>query len=236
MGEGKIQSFKPGDYVEVMDGTSWQACIVSGKYRPASSDYPVSCGTKELFVPPGPVYIRPRKAAADEIRIAAETAAALARLPRPGRGPGSRYGTREPKTCASRKEPADGAPSTAQAAKYLICEMEGEGVAGVALVTHVRIEVAPGRGFNYNTDSGHAGIDPKQIVYDIRGSYTHYECRHASAGESGFARTHNCSAFDEPAAQGLCFKNTFGDWHCAMHDMHADIMNPRQHLLPPEGN
>ena len=49
LGEGKTQSFKPGDYVEVMDGTSWQACIVSGKYRPTSGDYPVSCGTKELF-------------------------------------------------------------------------------------------------------------------------------------------------------------------------------------------
>jgi hypothetical protein len=71
---------------------------------------------------------------------------------------------------------------------------------------------------------------------DIRGSYTHYDCRQTTAGESAFARTHNCSAFDERAAEGLCFKNTFGDWHCGMHDMQADIMNARQHVLSPAGN
>jgi len=177
----------------------------------------VSCGTKELFVPSGAVHIRPRKPTEDEVRIAAETTAALA-LPRPGRGSGSRYGTREPKTCVSRKEPSGSALSPAQARQYFTCDAEVEGVTGLVLVTNVRIEVAPGRGFNYNTDSGHTGIDPKQIVYDIRGSFTHYDCRQSPAGESAFARTHNCSAFDEPAAQGLCFKNTFGDWHCSMHD------------------
>jgi len=114
--------------------------------------------------------------------------------------------------------------------------VEVEGVTGLVLATNVTIDVAQGRVFNYNTDSGHVGIDPKQAVYDIRGSYTHYDCRQSGTGENAFARTHNCSAFDEPAAQGLCFKNTFGDWHCIMHDLHADIMNPRQHLLPPAGN
>jgi hypothetical protein len=236
LGEGRIQSFKPGDYVEVRDGTSWQACVVSGNYRPESSDYSVTCGTKERVAPSGTAHIRLRKPTVDEIRIAAETNAALARLPRPGRGLASRYGTREPKVCASRKEPAGSALSPVQARRYFTCDAEVEGVAGLVLVTNVRVEVAPGRGFNYNTDSGHAGIDPQEIVYDIRGSYTHYDCRQAAAGESAFARTHNCSAFDEPAALGLCFKNTFGDWHCTMHDMHADIMNPKQHLLPPEGN
>ena len=233
---GALHHFKPGDYVEVMDGTSSQACMVSGKYRAASSDYPVSCGTKELFVPSGAAHIRPRKPTAAEIRIAEETAAALAQLPRPGKGPGSRYGTREPKTCASRMEPAGGAISPEQARQYFICDVEVEGVTGLVLVTNVKIEVAPGRIFNYNTDSGHTGIDPRQIVYDIRGSYTHSDCHRTAAGDSAFARTHNCSAFDEPAAQGLCFKNTFGDWHCSMHDMHADIMNARQHVLPPPGN
>jgi hypothetical protein len=129
-----------------------------------------------------------------------------------------------------------GALSPAQAIQYFLCEVEVEGVTGLVLVTNVTVDVAQGRVFNYNTDSGHVGIDPKQTVYDIRGSYTHYDCRQSGMGENAFARTHNCSAFDEPAAQGLCFKNTFGDWHCIMHDLHADIMNPRQHLLPPAGN
>jgi hypothetical protein len=236
MGGGKIQTFKPGDYVEVRDGASWESCIVSGKYRPESSDYPASCGTKDLFAPSDASHIRPRKPTAGEIRIAEETTAALARLPRPGKGPGSRYGTREPKTCVSRKEPAGWALSPVQARQYFICEVEVEGVTGLVLVTNVSIEVAPGRAYNHNTDSGHFGIDPKQTVNDIRGSYTHYDCNQPVARENAFARTHNCSAFDEPAAQGLCFKDTFGDWHCIMHDLHADIMNPRQHVLPPAGN
>jgi hypothetical protein len=224
------EQFKPGDFVEVIEGASSQSCVVSGKYRPQSRDYPVSCGARDLFVPSG--AIRSKKPTADEIRTVAETAAALARLPRPGHGLASRYGTRDPAACPSLTEP----PSPAQARLYFICQAEVEGITGLVLVTNVRTEVAPGRSFNYNTDSGHAGIDPKQTVYDIRGSFTRYSCHQPAPGENAFARTHNCSAFDEPAAQGLCFKNTFGDWHCTMHDLNADILNPRQHLLAPEGN
>ena len=236
IGGSTLRQFQPGDYVEVMDGTSWQTCMVSGQYRQASRDYPVSCGTKELFVSSGPTHIRSRKPTAEEVRMTAETTAALARLPQRGAGIGSRYGTRQPKNCASRTDPAEGPPSPARARQYFICDAEVEGVTGLALVTNVRVEVAPGRTFNYSTDSGHTGIDPKQVVYDIRGSYTHYQCHQPAARENAFARTHNCSAFDEPAAEGLCFKNTFGDWHCRMHDLHADIINSRQNLLPPEGN
>jgi hypothetical protein len=149
---------------------------------------------------------------------------------------GARYGTREPRACASRKEPAKGAPTQEQTKQYFICEAEGEGVTSLVLVTSVKVEIAPGRPFNLGTDSGHPGIDTKQPVFDIRGNFTHYDCRQPVAGASAFARTHNCSAFDEPAAQGICFKNTFGDWHCSMRDLHADILNARQDLSPPESN
>src|SRR5580698_4148065 len=108
-GGSTLRQFQPGDYVAVMDGTSWQTCVVSGQYRQASHDYPVSCGTRELFAPSGPGHIRPRKPTAGEIRIAAETTAALARLRQPGTGLGSRYGARSPKNCVSRTEPAQGA-------------------------------------------------------------------------------------------------------------------------------
>jgi hypothetical protein len=113
--------------------------------------------------------------------------------------------------------------------------MEVESVTGLVLVANVKVEIAPRRNFNSQVDSGHAGINPNQPVYDIRGSYTHYDCRQPGARENAFARTHNCSAFEEPAAEGVCFKNTFGDWHCTMYDLHADIMNARQRLLPPGG-
>lgn len=228
--------FQPGDFVEVRDGESWQRCVVSGKYRPESRDYPVSCGPRDLFAPSGSARIRARKPAPEDFKIASETAAALALLPRPGHRLGARYGTREPRLCGSRTEPAAGAILPAQAKQYFICEAEAEGATSLVLVTNVKIEVAPGRVFNSQTDSGHAGIEPTQKVYDIRGSYTHYDCRQPSESANAFTRTHNCNAFEEPAAQGLCFKSTFGDWHCVMHDMHADILNPRQYLLPPTGN
>ena len=87
IGGSTLRQFQPGDYVEVMDGTSWQTCMVSGQYRQASRDYPVSCGTKELFVSSGPTHIRSRKPTAEEVRMTAETTAALARLPqRLGKG------------------------------------------------------------------------------------------------------------------------------------------------------
>src|SRR5437868_6164900 len=57
----EVQRFGPGDYVEVMDGASWRSCIVSGKYRPETRDYLVSCGAKEIFAPSGAAYIRSRK-------------------------------------------------------------------------------------------------------------------------------------------------------------------------------
>src|SRR5450432_2438368 len=126
-GDGTMQDFKPGDYVEIIDSASRQLCVVSGKYRPESHDYPVSCGTKDFFAPSGASRIRLRKPAADEIKIASETAVALARLPRPGNGPGAKYGTREPKTCLSRREPAAGSPSPEQAKRIFICDAEGEG-------------------------------------------------------------------------------------------------------------
>jgi hypothetical protein len=106
----------------------------------------------------------------------------------------------------------------------------------MVLVTNVRVEVAPARGFNPKTDAAHPGIDPKQPVFDIRGSFTHYDCRQPASADNPFARTHNCSTFDEPAAQGICFKNTFGDWHCMMRDLRADILHARQYVLPPETN
>src|SRR5882724_7120042 len=94
---GAMQSFKPGDYVEVLSGVSWRPCMVAGSYRPVSREYPVSCGAQDFFTPSDAAHIRIRQPTSDDTRIAAETSAALARWTRSGNGVGRRYGTREPK-------------------------------------------------------------------------------------------------------------------------------------------
>jgi hypothetical protein len=235
-GQVPTRQFRPGDFVAVRNGNVWQPCVVSSEYHSATRDYLVSCGAQDLFVPGDGAHMRARKSTPEDVRAAAETDGALQRRPRPGNGPGVRYGTREPRECPSRAEPVKGAPSPEQARQYFICEIEAERVTSLTLVTGVKLEVAPSRTFNFTTDSGHPAIDSRQPVHDIRGSFKHYDCREPRSSDNAFARAHNCSAFEERSAQGICYKNTFGDWHCMMRDLNADILHPSENLLPPEGN
>jgi hypothetical protein len=147
-------------------------------------------------------------------------------------GVGTRYEARDPQTCASTKEPKSGAPSAAQATQYFICDTEHEASQMLYLVTNVKVEVAPtGRPFNILTDSM-SEIDPAQSVYNIRGGFTHYQCAPVSAYMQNSGK--NCSSYDGTKAKGICFKTTFGDWHCMMSDLDALTDYPRQHQnIPP---
>ena len=89
--------------------------------------------------------------------------------------PGAPYGARDPSVCASRKAPVKGAPTIDQAKAYFYCDTElANGY--LYLVADVKIEVAPGsRPFNILTDTTGI-IDPKQPIYNIRGSYSFYQC------------------------------------------------------------
>src|ERR1035441_6219158 len=93
----QAQPFKVGDYVDSQFGGKWIPCTVS---RPLQGNgYGVSCGANDYRVAASPQNIRARAATAEDKRVEAETAAALARQPRPGNSLGAKYGTREPKTC-----------------------------------------------------------------------------------------------------------------------------------------
>src|ERR1035441_11074065 len=76
------------------------------------TQYGVDCGMVRAYVPAS--GMRAPAASAEDKRVEAETAAALARQPRPGPSLGAKYGTREPVTCANRTAPAKGAPSPEQ--------------------------------------------------------------------------------------------------------------------------
>ena len=133
---------------------------------------------------------------------------------------GKPYGARDPKTCDSRSAPAKGAISAAQAAVYFTCDSEGvTGLKQLNQVADVKVQVAPsGRPFNVSTEP-YADIDPAEPVFNIRGSFVLEFC--VPLDGSIVKPGKNCQALDESIATGVCYKSTFGDWHCHMQDSGA---------------
>jgi len=243
----QAQTFKVGDYVEAHLFDQWLPCTVfkleTNWLVPGAAGlrgYTVTCtvnsasGPHEFLM--AVADVRPRTASPEDKRVAAETAAALARQPK-GDSVGAKYGTREPRTCANRTAPAHGAPSAEQARQYVICELEqGDGHHALWLVTNVKVQVAPvshppNRG---TIEMTAATIDPREPAWDLRGSFTSYRCDALDTltGASDFARTHNCWVIDQPKAAGYCWKDTFGDWHCGML---GGATEWRTNVLPPAG-
>jgi hypothetical protein len=132
-------------------------------------------------------------------------------------GVGAKFGTHNPRTCPSRQQPASGAISAAQAKQYFICDVEAVSDNSIQLVANVTVQVGKGRPFNMATDSHWLNIDATQTVYPIRGGFTTWTC--SPAGYLGSDPKRNCSfKTEQPNAEGGCFKNSFGDWHCSMLD------------------
>jgi hypothetical protein len=250
----QAQTFKAGDYVDVQAYGQWLPGRVKSPiyYGPAGQcgapapncsrigAYIVSYVTIPTNGPEDNTValadIRARVATGDDKRVATETATALSRQPR-GNSIGAKYGTREPRPCGSRTAPAHGSPSAEQATQYVICELErGDGVRPLSLVTNVKVQVAsvshpPNELVKAITA---ADIDPREPIWDIRGSFTSYRCYSLGSliASNDFARTHNCWISEQPSAKGYCYKDTFGDWHCGML---GTVPNWRTNVLPPEG-
>lgn len=227
--------FKVGDYVDSKFGSTWTPCIVSSPLE--HGGYGISCGPTDFRQVNNPDSIRARTPTVDDLKMAAETTAGLARLPRAGSGVGANYGTREPAACASRTAPPHGAPSAAQARQYMICDAEHVYTTSLFLVTNVKVQVAPishpANEFIKNALAG--DLDSREPIWDIRGSFTQFQCGKPASWDNAFARTHNCRQLEQPTAKGYCYKNTFGDWHCTMADLDyagKAIAN----VMPPEGN
>jgi hypothetical protein len=250
--QAQPQTFKAGDYVEVQAYSQW----IPGKVKEPVYYAAGPCGAPSptcnrigayivtyVTIPAnGPqdntvalTDIRARAATAVDKSVEAETAGALAHQPR-GNSVGAAYGTRDPRTCANRTAPAHGAPSAEQAKQYVICELEqGDGKNPLSLITDVKVQVAsvshaPNQLVKEITA---ARMDPREPVWDIRGSFTIYRCFSlGTVAPNDFARTHNCWVSEQPAATGYCYKDTFGDWHCGML---GGAVNWRPNALPPDG-
>ena len=119
------------------------------------------------------------------------------------------YQARAPRTCATLTSP----PSASQATVMVQCSMDALTDTGLGLIQDVKLQVGKSRPFVYWTDAGLAGIDLTATVYPLQGSYTGYFCRlisnMAPAGQS-------CIKSAVPAAQGWCWKTSFGDYKCKM--------------------
>ncbi len=222
-----VHGLKKGDCVQFSYGGGWETATISGPEQ--AGGYPVDWGAIKTTVPANSRDLRACPAGANAAADV-ETKAASKRLPT-GNGIGAQYGTRDPATCTNRKTvPA----SAAVAMTYVKCDTEGVFAGRLYLTTDLKVQVGSSRPFNFNQDSMATGIDARQPVYDIRGSYTQYQCDLLSERQTDFAKTHNCMKYPAAAGgYGRCFKDTFGDWHCQMTGGGPTQVKDQ---LPPRGN
>ncbi len=146
-------------------------------------------------------------------------------------GIGAEFGARDPRTCKDKTQPRSGALSAEQAKEYLICDTEGL-VNQLYLIDEVTVQVAPGRRYNANEDINFPDIDLKFLIYPIRGSYKSYSCSRINLERSNLGR--NCMIYDEPHANGACYKDSFGDWRCGMTDVSTGQFTAYD-VAPPGG-
>ena len=226
---GQLPQFKVGDAVEIQMAGTWRPCTIAAPL--VAGGYDVHCGPLDLRAKADAEHIRAAGPNAAAAKAQAETAAAMKNRPQ-GNGIGAQYGTREPATCANR-----GGPLNAGTAKqYFICDAEGEKAGYMYLVTDVSVQVSNARAFNWNQDSASTAIDVAQPVYDLRGSFNQYVCTKPTPIDNEFARTHNCALYEQHNAEGRCYKNTFGEWHCLMADTHRSAWPNAKNQVPPAGH
>ncbi len=140
-------------------------------------------------------------------------------------GTGAAFGARDPYSCRAGGSQLKGAPTAVQVQAMVTCAWEratGNGsLAELYLTENVKVQIGKSRPFERGDGSGN--VDVNQPVYPIRGSFSYYRCYPVnSAHPSG----QNCKKTEQPNAEGLCFKTTFGDWKCTMSDIQTRVNVP----------
>lgn len=129
------------------------------------------------------------------------------------KGAGKPFGARDPQPCPSRKVPAKGAPSAAQAAQYIACDKEIVDAFGyLGQIADLKVEVSKGHAFTMYDQA--PNIDVNQTVYGIRGSFKSFHC--AVVDGAVTLADKNCMTTEVTTANGNCYKDNFGDWHCGL--------------------
>jgi hypothetical protein len=149
---------------------------------------------------------------------------------------GKIYGTRDPKTCVPSAQRVDGPLTVERARESFLCSQEHEVGGYLYLIENLTLQVGkghpPGDEMSYEAD-----LDWDSLVFPIRGSFTQYQCKPLNAdrafGGMFYNVGTNCSAYDQPHANGKCFKTSFGEWRCELIDNLANFNWGRHNVPPP---
>jgi hypothetical protein len=140
---------------------------------------------------------------------------------------GARFGTRDPVTCPSFKEPHTGPISAEHAKRYFMCGLEGAG-GQIFLVENLVLEVGEPKPVSTIGIADAAADTP---AFAIRGSFVLYGCTAISTSPLINNKGKNCSVKNQPNARGWCYKNVNDDWRCNMVDTRNRTV--RMELPPP---
>ncbi len=146
-------------------------------------------------------------------------------------GSGAKYGSRDPKICSAVK--SGGAPTAAQAIQLFTCATEVDTGDTIYLVENVQVQVAS-TPRNFQAGDAYNDMEQNSPIYPIRGSFVEYACRkvfNLDASHTNVGK--NCMAMQQPHAQGICYKNGFGEWTCKMRDPAVHWDTAVANLAPP---
>lgn len=144
---------------------------------------------------------------------------------------GAKYGSRDPRVCEKTPSPGK-VPTAAEAVASIICNGEHErGNESLFLLEDVKVtQIGKGSPYKPGVDFNVDDLDPKFLIYPIRGSFKKYQCGQPDLFEPG----KSCHLYDEANAQGRCYKDTFGEWQCSMDDKTVGF-NDYTEVAPPGG-
>ena len=122
-----------------------------------------------------------------------------------------RFRTRAARTCAK----VQSRPTLSQIPALVQCGMETETSDNIFLYEDIVVSIGTMRPYTVY-DSRLESIDPKASLLPIRGTMVQYESGAISqiVGNTG----KNCTRSEQPLAEGVCWKTSFGDWRCYMSD------------------
>lgn len=135
---------------------------------------------------------------------------------------GAKFGAPGPRTCSTMKQPSKGPISPNQARAHIICGFEQDyqgGTEELNLIGQIQVQVSKGRPYDHVRDSLE-GIDPHQLVYDIRGTSVTYSCVLPGGTLSG---AQLCSRTVNAHDEGRCHQTTFSEWRCTWGDLSAPM-------------